>query len=76
MFDHLGRLAQPNALDNPGFRTISKLIDKSKTWVKLSGAYQDSKVGAPSYSDTCDAHLSGEAARKIGRWECVRAPAR
>jgi predicted TIM-barrel fold metal-dependent hydrolase len=38
VFDHLGRLAQPNALDNPGFRTISKLIDKGKTWVKLSGA--------------------------------------
>ena len=52
VFDHLGRLAQPNALDNPGFKTISKLIDKSRTWVKLSGAYQDSKVGAPSYSDT------------------------
>src|SRR5262245_33202693 len=52
VFDHLGRLAQPNALDNPGFKTISKLIDKGKTWVKLSGAYQDSKVGAPSYSDT------------------------
>jgi len=28
VFDHLGRLAQPNALDNPGFKTISKLIDK------------------------------------------------
>ena len=40
VFDHLGRLAQPNALDNPGFKTISKLIDKGKTWVKLSGAYQ------------------------------------
>jgi predicted TIM-barrel fold metal-dependent hydrolase len=52
VFDHLGRLAQPNALDNPGFRTISKLIDKGKTWVKLSGDYQDSKVGTPSYSDT------------------------
>jgi predicted TIM-barrel fold metal-dependent hydrolase len=52
VFDHLGRLAQPNALDNPGFKTISKLIDKGKTWVKLSGAYQDSKVGPPSYSDT------------------------
>lgn len=52
VFDHLGRLAQPNALDTPGFRTISKLIDKGKTWVKLSGAYQDSKVGPPSYSDT------------------------
>jgi hypothetical protein len=36
-------------LDNPGFRTISKLIDKGKTWVKLSGAYQDSKVSARAY---------------------------
>jgi D-galactarolactone isomerase len=52
VFDHLGRLAQPNASDSPGFKTISKLIDKGKTWVKLSGAYQDSKVGSPSYSDT------------------------
>ena len=52
VFDHLGRLAQPNALDNPGFKTISKLIDKGRTWVKLSGAYQDSKVGPPTYSDT------------------------
>ena len=52
IFDHLGRLAQPDALNNPGYKTISKLIDKGKTWVKLSGAYQDSKVGPPSYSDT------------------------
>jgi len=52
VFDHLGRLAQPNALDSPGFKTISKLINKGKTWIKLSGAYQDSKVGPPGYSDT------------------------
>ena len=52
VFDHLGRLAQPDALDNPGFKTISKLIDKGRTWVKLSGAYQDTKVGPPTYSDT------------------------
>jgi len=52
VFDHLGRLTQPNALDHPGFKTISKLIDKGNTWVKLSGAYADSKVGPPSYSDT------------------------
>jgi D-galactarolactone isomerase len=52
VFDHLGRLAQPNAQDSPGFKTISKLIDKGRTWVKLSGAYQDSKVGPPGYSDT------------------------
>lgn len=52
VFDHLGRLAQPDALENPGFKTISKLIDKGRTWVKLSGAYQDTKVGPPTYSDT------------------------
>ena len=52
VFDHLGRLAQPNALDNPGFKTISKLLEKGRTWVKLSGAYQDTKVGPPTYSDT------------------------
>jgi D-galactarolactone isomerase len=51
VFDHLGLLAPPNALDNPGFKTISKLIDKGKAWVKLSGAYLDSKVGPPGYSD-------------------------
>jgi D-galactarolactone isomerase len=52
VFDHLGRLSQPNALDNPGFKTISKLIDRGRTWVKLSGAYADTKVGPPTYSDT------------------------
>jgi D-galactarolactone isomerase len=52
VFDHLGRLAQPNALDSAGFKTISRLIDKGRTWVKLSGAYADSKIGPPSYSDT------------------------
>jgi predicted TIM-barrel fold metal-dependent hydrolase len=52
VFDHLGRLAQPGALESAGFKTISRLIDKGRTWVKLSGAYQESKVGPPSYSDT------------------------
>jgi hypothetical protein len=32
VFDHLGRLAQPGA-GKSGFKTISKLIDKGKTWV-------------------------------------------
>jgi D-galactarolactone isomerase len=51
VIDHLGVLGQPNPLDNPGFKTISKLIDKGNAWVKLSGAYLESKVGPPSYSD-------------------------
>jgi D-galactarolactone isomerase len=52
VFDHLGRLPQPTGVDHPAFGVIRKLIDKGRTWVKLSGAYQDTKVGPPSYADT------------------------
>jgi predicted TIM-barrel fold metal-dependent hydrolase len=31
--------------------TIRRLIDKGRTWVKLSGAYLDTKVGPPTYAD-------------------------
>jgi predicted TIM-barrel fold metal-dependent hydrolase len=52
VFDHLGRLPQPAGVDHPAFRVVSTLVDQGKAWVKLSGAYQDSKVGPPSYADT------------------------
>ena len=52
VFDHMGRIPQPAGTDHPAFGVIRKLIDKGRTWVKLSGAYQDTKVGPPSYADT------------------------
>jgi len=52
VFDHMGRMPQPAGTDHPAFGVIRKLIDKGRTWVKLSGAYQDTKVGPPSYVDT------------------------
>ena len=51
VFDHMGRLPQPAGTDFPAFGIIRRLIDGGRTWVKLSGAYLDSKVGPPSYSD-------------------------
>src|SRR5215470_11137386 len=51
VFDHMGRLPQPAGTDYPAFAIIRRLIDKGRTWVKLSGAYLDTKVGAPSYAD-------------------------
>jgi D-galactarolactone isomerase len=69
VFDHLGRLEQPNALSSPGFKTITKLLDKGKTWIKLSGAYQDSKAGPPTYSDTVSlAHAYIKAAPERMVW--------
>ena len=51
VFDHLGRLPHPQGIDHPAFRVIRRMIDKGKTWVKLSSIYQDSKVGPPTYAD-------------------------
>src|SRR6266480_1086708 len=47
VFDHMGRILQPAGTDHAAFGVIRKLIDKGRTWVKLSGAYQESKVGPP-----------------------------
>lgn len=51
VIDHLGRLPQPQGTEHQGFGAILRLLDKGKTWVKLSGAYLDTKTGAPSYND-------------------------
>jgi len=52
VFDHLGRVLQPGALDQRTFAMVRELVQKDKAWVKLSGFYLDSKVGAPTYADS------------------------
>jgi len=51
VFDHMGRLPQPAGIGYPAFGVIRRLIDKGRTWIKLSGVYLDTKVGAPGYDD-------------------------
>src|SRR5437588_526229 len=43
VFDHIGRLPQPDGAEYPAFKIIRGLIDKGRTWVKISGAYLDTK---------------------------------
>jgi D-galactarolactone isomerase len=52
VFDHLGHLPEPQGVAHPAYGVIRRLIDKGKTWVKISGAYIDTKVGPPSYADS------------------------
>jgi hypothetical protein len=54
VFDHLARIPQPAGVDHPAFAFVRKLIDKGRTWVKLSSAYQDSKAGPPAYADVSE----------------------
>lgn len=51
VFDHMGRLPQPDPLGHPAFALIRRMIDKGRTWVKLSGAYMDTNAGAPTFAD-------------------------
>ena len=68
VFDHMGRLPQPAPLDHPAYAIIRRMIDKGRTWVKLSGAYMDTKAGAPSYSDkraVAQAYLAAASERMV-----------
>jgi D-galactarolactone isomerase len=63
VFDHLAHIPRDVGVEHPAFKAMRKLIDKGHTWGKLSGAYQDTKVGAPTYADaTAIAHAYVKAA--------------
>ena len=51
VIDHMGRLSPSKGPDDPAFRTIADLIGKGRTWVKLAGAYLNTKQGPPDYAD-------------------------
>jgi D-galactarolactone isomerase len=48
VFDHLAHAPDVNSAT---YQLVQRLIDKGNTWVKLSGAYADSKSGPPEYAD-------------------------
>lgn len=53
VLDHLARIPQPAGLNHPAVTVVRKLLDTGRTWIKLSGAYLDSKLGsADGYADT------------------------
>src|SRR3954471_4773525 len=52
VFDHMGRIPKDAGTAHPAYAVIGRLIDKGRTWVKLSGAYMDTKVGPPTYADS------------------------
>jgi D-galactarolactone isomerase len=51
VFDHLGHPTLPASIQHPSHAIIRGLIDRGRAWVKLSGAYLNSAVGAPSYPE-------------------------
>lgn len=50
VFDHMGKLGLAG-LQHPAFDVIRELLDGERAWVKISGAYLNTIVGPPTYSD-------------------------
>ena len=51
VFDHLGNPPVAQGINHPSHAIIRELVDKGKAWVKLSGAYSNSKIGPPDYPE-------------------------
>jgi predicted TIM-barrel fold metal-dependent hydrolase len=63
LFDHRGRISPEAGTRHPAYVVIRKLLDAGRAWVKLSSAYQDSRLGPPAYADIAG---SGRASRAHG----------
>lgn len=49
--DHTGKFLVPPGVDDPAFRSLRSLLDRGRTWVKLSAPYETSRTGPPGYDD-------------------------
>lgn len=58
VFDHLGNPPVDAGVNHPSHAIILELISKGKTWVKLSGAYSNSKIGPPDYPEATKVALA------------------
>jgi D-galactarolactone isomerase len=51
VIDHVGKFLEPVPVDHAAFRCLLRFVETGRVWVKLSAAYEVSKVGAPLYDD-------------------------
>jgi D-galactarolactone isomerase len=51
VIDHTGKFLEPVSPDHDSFKSLIRLLDTHRCWVKLSAPYETSKTGAPKYED-------------------------
>jgi D-galactarolactone isomerase len=51
VFDHLGKLPPEEGTGHPAYGVIRGMLDGRKAWLKLSGAYLNTRVGPPIYPE-------------------------
>jgi D-galactarolactone isomerase len=68
VFDHMGNPPLPQSIQHPSHRIVRDLIDRGRTWVKLSGAYSNSTAGPPYPEATTIAQALVKAAPERMVW--------
>jgi D-galactarolactone isomerase len=51
VIDHTGKFLEPVAPEHDAFKSLLRLVDTGRCYVKLSAPYETSKTGAPKYED-------------------------
>jgi D-galactarolactone isomerase len=51
VIDHTGKFLEPVETNSEPFKSLLRLVDTGRCWVKLSAPYETSKTGAPNYED-------------------------
>lgn len=51
VIDHIGKFLEPVSPDHPAFRSLLRLVETGRCYVKISAPYETSKAGAPAYAD-------------------------
>jgi len=53
VIDHIGKYLDhaPPGVGDPAFRSLQRLLDGGRCWVKLSAPYESSRRSAPAYDD-------------------------
>lgn len=51
VIDHMGRIPVDGGNDRPAFRSLLRLLETGRCWVKLSAPYHMSRSGSPAYAD-------------------------
>ena len=51
VIDHNGKFLEPVPPEHEAFKALLRLVDTGRCWVRLAGAYETSKTGAPTYED-------------------------
>ena len=51
VIDHTGKFLEPVAPQDAAFKSLLRLVDTGRCWIKLAAPYETSKTGAPKYED-------------------------